>query len=48
MTVVRTLRVFIEDCPEGHVRELEATNNFQDPEMGTHDVPLSRIAYIEQ
>lgn len=48
MAVLRPLRVVIENFPEGHVEELEAINNPEDPSMGTRKVPLSRVIYIEQ
>ncbi|NLJ25429.1 MAG: glutamine--tRNA ligase/YqeY domain fusion protein, partial [Firmicutes bacterium] len=48
MAVLRPLRVVIENFPEGHVEELEAINNPEDPNMGTRKVPLSRVIYIEQ
>ena len=48
MAVLRPLRVVIENYPENHVDELDATNNPEDPSMGSRKVPFSRILYIEQ
>jgi glutaminyl-tRNA synthetase len=46
--VLRPLKVVIEDYPEGHVEELEAVNNPEDPEAGTRRVPFSREIWIER
>jgi glutaminyl-tRNA synthetase len=48
MAVLRPLRVVIENYPEGHVEELEAVNNPEDPAMGSRLVTFSRELYIEQ
>jgi glutaminyl-tRNA synthetase len=48
MSVLRPLRVVIENYPEGKAEELEAINNPEDPGMGTRKVPFSRVLYIEQ
>jgi len=48
MAVLRPLRVVIENWPEGHVEELEAINNPEDPAAGTRRLPFSRVLYIEQ
>ena len=48
MAVLRPLKVVIENYPEGHVDELEAVNNPEDPTMGTRKVPFSRELFIEQ
>jgi len=48
MTVLRPLRVVIENYPEGQVEELEAINNPEDSAMGTRKVPFSRVLFIEQ
>ncbi|MCL5022355.1 MAG: glutamine--tRNA ligase/YqeY domain fusion protein [Nitrospirae bacterium] len=48
MAVLRPLRVIIDNYPEGVVEELEATNNPEDPGMGTRKVPFSRVLYIER
>ncbi|MCH8044695.1 MAG: glutamine--tRNA ligase/YqeY domain fusion protein [Planctomycetes bacterium] len=46
--VLRPLRVVIENYPEGQVEQLTAQNHPQKPEMGTRQVPFSRVIYIEQ
>ena len=48
MAVLRPLKVVLTNFPEGEVRELEAANHPQRPEMGTRTVPLTRDIYIEQ
>jgi glutaminyl-tRNA synthetase len=48
MAVLRPLRVVIENYPETRIEELEATNNPEDPSMGTRTVPFSRVLYIER
>jgi len=48
MSVLKPLRVVIENYPEGQVEELAAVNNPEDPGAGTRSVPFSRVLYIEQ
>jgi glutaminyl-tRNA synthetase len=48
LAVLRPIRVVITNLPEGHVEELEAVNNPEDPAAGTRKVPFSRTLYIEQ
>jgi len=48
MAVLHPLRVVIENYPEAQGEELEATNNPEDPSMGTRKVPFSRVLYIER
>jgi glutaminyl-tRNA synthetase len=48
MAVLRPLRVVIENYPEGHVEELDAVNNPEDPGAGNRKVPFGRVLYIEQ
>ncbi len=48
MSVLRPLKLVIENYPEGAVEELEAVNNPEDTAMGTRKVPFSKILYIEQ
>ena len=38
----------IENYPDGHVEELEAVNNPEDPSSGVRKVPFSKVLYIEQ
>jgi len=48
LSVLRPLRVVIENYPEGEGEELEAINNPEDPSAGTRKVPFSRVLYIER
>ncbi len=48
MAVLRPLKVVIENYPEELVEELDAVNNPEDPNMGTRQVPFSRVLYIER
>lgn len=48
MAVLRPLKVVIENYPEGETELLETTNNPEDPEAGTRQVPFSRELYIER
>ena len=48
MAVLRPLRVVIDNYPEGQTEEMDAVNNPEDPDMGTRNVPFSRVLYIEQ
>ncbi|MGI6587428.1 MAG: glutamine--tRNA ligase/YqeY domain fusion protein [Peptococcia bacterium] len=48
MTVLRPLKVIIDNYPEGKVEELPAENNPGDPEMGSRMLPFSRELYIER
>ena len=48
MSVLRPLRVVIENYPEDRVEELDAVNNPEDPGMGSRKVPFSRELYIER
>jgi glutaminyl-tRNA synthetase len=48
MGVLRPLKVFIDNYPEGQVEELDAVNNPEDPGAGTRKVPFARELYIEQ
>ena len=48
MGVLRPLKVIIDNYPEGKTEELDAVNNPEDPDAGTHKIPFSRILYIEQ
>ncbi len=48
MSVLRPLRVVIEDYPEGKTELLQAVNNPEDPDAGMREVPFSRILYIER
>jgi glutaminyl-tRNA synthetase len=48
MSVLRPLKVVIDNYPEGQVEHLDAVNNPEDPGMGTRKVPFSRVLYLEQ
>src|SRR5581483_11099131 len=48
LAVLRPLKVVIDNFPDGHVEELEAINNPEDPAAGTRKVPFSKVLYIEQ
>jgi glutaminyl-tRNA synthetase len=48
LAVLRPIKVVITNVPEGHVEELDAINNPEDPSAGTRKVPFSRTLYIEQ
>ncbi|MFB0525507.1 MAG: glutamine--tRNA ligase/YqeY domain fusion protein, partial [Phycisphaerae bacterium] len=48
MSVLRPLKVIIDNYPEGKVEQMEAINNPEDPTAGTRKVPFSRQLYIER
>jgi len=48
MAVLKPLRVVIENYPEDQVEQLDAPNHPDYASMGTHQVPFSRVLYIEQ
>ncbi len=48
MAVLRPLKVIIDNFPEGHVEQLDAVNNPEDPAAGTRKAPFSRELYIER
>jgi glutaminyl-tRNA synthetase len=48
LAVLRPLRVVIDNYPEGLVEELECANHPQNPEMGSRNVPFSKVLYIER
>jgi glutaminyl-tRNA synthetase len=48
MGVLKPLRVVIENFPDGHVEDVAAVNNPEDPSAGTRTVPFSRVLYLEQ
>ena len=48
MTVLRPLKLIIDNYPEGQVEYLTAENNPESPEMGSRQVAFSRELYIEQ
>jgi len=48
MTVLRPLKVVIENYPENQVEEMDAVNNPEDESAGTRKVPFSKVLYIEE
>ncbi|MBK9187859.1 MAG: glutamine--tRNA ligase/YqeY domain fusion protein [Phycisphaerales bacterium] len=48
MTVLRPLKVTIENWPSGQVEELDCLNNPEDPGLGSRKVPFSGTLYIER
>jgi len=48
MTVLKPLKVVIENYPDDKTEELEAINNPEDADAGTRTVPFSKEIYIEQ
>lgn len=48
MSVLKPLKVVIENYPEGQVEELDAVNNPEDESAGTRKVPFSKVLYIER
>ncbi len=48
MGVLRPLKVTIENYPDDQVEQMTAQNHPQKPEMGSREVPFSKVIYIEQ
>ncbi|HNS56455.1 MAG TPA: glutamine--tRNA ligase/YqeY domain fusion protein [Smithellaceae bacterium] len=48
MCVLRPLRVVIDNYPENQVEQFEGQNHPQHPDMGTRNIPFSRVIYIER
>jgi glutaminyl-tRNA synthetase len=48
MAVLRPLKVVITNYPEGETDWLEAINNPNDPDAGSHKLPFSREIWVEQ
>ncbi len=48
MGVLRPLKVTIENYPDGQVEMMSAQNHPQKPEMGSREVPFSKVLYIER
>jgi glutaminyl-tRNA synthetase len=48
MTVLRPLKVVIENYPEGESEEIEAVNHPDDPAVGTRRIGFGRELYIER
>ena len=48
MSVLKPLKVVIENYPDEQVEELDAVNNPEDESAGTRKVPFSKVLYIER
>ncbi len=48
MTVLKPLKITLENYPEGQVQWLETDNNPENENMGTRKIPFSRELFIEQ
>jgi len=48
MAVLNPLKVVVENVPEGHVEQLSAVNNPEDPGAGSRSVPFARELFIER
>ena len=46
--VLNPVKLIITNYPENKVEYLETENNPQDPEAGTHQIPFTRVLYIER
>ena len=47
MAVLDPIKLVIDNYPEGQTEMLEAANNMENPELGSHQVPFGRELYIE-
>ena len=48
LAVLHPIKVVITNLPEGHVEQLDAVNNPEDPSAGSRQLPFSREIYIER
>jgi glutaminyl-tRNA synthetase len=48
MSVLKPLKVIIDNYPDNQVEEFDVMNNPEDPTTGTRKVPFSKVIYIEQ
>ena len=46
--VLNPVKLIITNYPENKVEYLEIENNPEDPEAGTHQIPFTRVLYIER
>jgi len=46
--VLHPIKVVLTNYPEGKTEQLDATNNPEDPNGGTRQVPFGRVLYIER
>ena len=48
MAVLDPIKVIIDNYPEDQVEQLEVTNNLENPELGTREVPFTKELYIDR
>lgn len=48
MAVLDPIKLVIDNYPEGQTEMLEAANNMENPELGSHQIPFGRELYIER
>ena len=48
MAVLRPLKVVIDNYPEDKIEYLEASNNMENPELGSRQIAFGKYLYIEQ
>ena len=48
MAVLDPVKVIIDNYPENQVEQLEVTNNLENPELGTREVPFTKELYIDR
>ena len=48
MAVLKPLKVVIDNYPEGQIEYVEASNNMENPELGTRNIAFGKYLYIEQ
>ncbi len=48
MAILDPVKVVIDNYPEGQTEYLEVTNNLENPELGTRQVPFTRELYIDR
>lgn len=48
MTVLRPLKLILDNYPDDKVEYMECINNPEDASMGTRQVPFSKVIYIER
>ena len=48
MAVLKPLKVVIDNYPEGQIEYVEASNNMENPDLGTRQIAFGKYLYIEQ
>ena len=48
MAVVDPLKIVITNYPEEKIEYVDAENNTENPELGSHKIPFGRVCYIEK